>query len=66
MNYKDKLLKIRVLEPTEKILAAAKEKRYHRRVYSSHRSTPLIKIVIFLESHSLYRNGKKYNLADHN
>ena len=27
MNYKDKLLKIRVLEPTEKILAAAKEKR---------------------------------------
>lgn len=27
MNYKDKLLKIRVLEPTEKILVAAKEKR---------------------------------------
>lgn len=25
MNYKDKLLKIRALEPTEKILAAAKK-----------------------------------------
>ena len=27
MNYKDKLLKIRALEPTEKILAAAKKNR---------------------------------------
>ena len=36
MNYKDKLLKIRVLEPTEKILAAAKKigKKYINRRFN--------------------------------